>query len=171
MTTVEELAAEIVDLRRRVAAAEGVLDILDLKARYGRLVDARLTGGRRTAAEGLATLAGSIASLFVPDGVWDGGPGLGVARGRTEIAAVLSEPTLDFSRHLFVQPSIRVDGDSARGRWELLCPCRRPDGTSYWMSGFEDDEYERVDGAWLFRSMRLTTVLMAPVGEGWSPLA
>ena len=36
------------------------------------------------------------------------------------------------------------------------------------MSGYEDDEYAYRDGAWLHRSMRLTTVFMTPVGEGWT---
>jgi hypothetical protein len=36
------------------------------------------------------------------------------------------------------------------------------------MCGYEDDEYMRVDGQWLHRVMRLTTVFMSPVGEGWT---
>jgi hypothetical protein len=39
---------------------------------------------------------------------------------------------------------------------------------SYWMSGYEDDEYAMEDGVWLHRSMTLTTVFMTPVGEGWT---
>jgi hypothetical protein len=80
----------------------------------------------------------------------------------------LREPTLVFSRHFFMNPLIDVDGDTARGRWDLLSPCRRADGGSYWMSGYEDDEYAYVDGVWLHRSMKLTTVFMTPVGEGWT---
>ena len=41
MDTVEDLARELEALRRRVDAAEGVLQIQELKARYGELVDAR----------------------------------------------------------------------------------------------------------------------------------
>jgi hypothetical protein len=36
------------------------------------------------------------------------------------------------------------------------------------MCGYEDDSYTRVEGVWLHRSMELTTVFMAPVGEGWT---
>jgi hypothetical protein len=37
------------------------------------------------------------------------------------------------------------------------------------MCGIEDDTYERGDdGVWRHRSMRLTTVFMAPVATGWS---
>jgi len=150
MDTVEELARELDALRRRVDAAEGVLQIQELKARYGELVDGR-----------------DVAALFTEDGVWDGGSALGQAIGREEIAARIATPTLDFSRHLFVKPRISVQGATATARWDLLCPCRRLDGRSYWMCGYEDDVYERTGSGWLHRSMRLTTVFMAAPGAGW----
>ncbi len=168
MVTVEELAAQVAELKRRVTVSESVLAIHDLKARYGALVDQRFSGGAVVSADALGHIAQRAAALFTDDGVWDGGPGLGVAAGRPSIAARLREPTLVFSRHFFVNPRIDVDGDSATGRWDLLSPCRRADGTSYWMSGFEDDRYTLVDGAWLHRSMTLTTVFMSPVAEGWT---
>ena len=150
MPTIEELAGDLAALRRRVEAAEAVLEIQALKARYGELVDQRFRRGE------------------VVDAVWDGGPGLGSVTGRDAIAGRLASPRLAFSRHLFVKPRIEVDGERATARWDLLSPCRRPDGTSYWMCGYEDDEYRRIGGAWLHHSMRLTTVFMSPVGEGWS---
>ncbi len=164
---VEELAGELEALRRRVEAAEGVLQIQELKARYGELVDARCAGGTLAAPDELARLANDIAALFTEDGVWDGGPALGRAVGREEIATRLATPTLDFSRHLFMKPRISVDGDHAAARWDLLCPCRRLDGRSYWMCGYEDDVYERTASGWLHRSMRLTTVFMAAPDAGW----
>lgn len=170
MATVEELRAEIAALRRRVAASESVLAIQGLKARYGALVDERFCAGEVVGAATLAEVCRAIAALFTPDGVWDGGPGLGRAAGRPAIAARLADPTLTFSRHFFMNPRIDVDGESARARWDLLSPCRGADGTSYWMSGYEDDEYALVDGGWLHRSMTLTTVFMAPVAEGWTKI-
>ena len=69
-----------------------------------------------------------------------------------------------------MKPRIDVDGDRATARWDLLCPCRGGDGRSYWMCGYEDDEYVRTDGAWLHRSMTLTTLFMAPVEDGWAKI-
>ena len=66
-----------------------------------------------------------------------------------------------------MKPRIEVDGDRAQARWDLLCPCRLPDGSPYLMAGYEDDQYERVDGAWLHRSMKLTTLFMSPAARGW----
>lgn len=168
MPTHEELVAEVARLARRLDDCESQLAIQALKARYSELVDRRYPGGAPADAETLADLAERIALLFTGDGVWDGGPGLGIAAGRAQIAERLRTPTLSFARHLFANPRIEVDGEQARGRWDLLSPCRRPDGTSYWMCGYEDDEYIRVDGEWLHHAMRLTTVFMAPVGEGWA---
>jgi hypothetical protein len=168
MPTIEELAAEVASLSRRVDASESILEIQALKARYGELVDQRFSVGAVVDDPTLERIAGEVAELFTPDGVWDGGAGLRTATGREAIAARLRQPTLSFSRHLFVKPRIRVDGDRAWARWDLLSPCRRLDGRSYWMCGYEDDEYTRTDGTWLHRSMRLTTVFMAPAGEGWT---
>lgn len=167
MPTSEELAAEVVRLAGRLDRCEAVLEIQSLKARYGELVDDRFPGGRPAAAETLAGLAERIASLFTEDGVWDGGPVLGEATGRPAIAARLAQPTLSFARHLFANPRISVEDDRAVGRWDLLSPCRRQDDSSWWVYGYEDDEYARVDGTWLHKSMRFTTVFVAPVGAGW----
>lgn len=167
MTSIEDFGARIDHLERRVDATESVLAIQQLKARYAELVDARFERGRVLERVRLDEVAAAAAELFAEDGVWDGGPGLGIARGRVEIAARLAQPTLVFSRHLFVKPRIEVDGDRASARWDLLCPCTRPDGESLWMSGYEDDTYVRVHGAWLHATMSLSTVFISPVGEGW----
>ncbi len=169
MVTVERLHDELEAITRRVATCEGVLAIQDLKARYADLVDRRFCRGQVISAGSLEEVARQIAELFTVDGVWDGGPALGRVAGRGAIAERLRTPTLDFSRHIFVNPRIRVDGDTATGRWDLLSPCRAA-GMSYWMSGYEDDEYRNVDGVWLHQSMKLTTVVMAPVAEGWTEI-
>ena len=165
----EDVAVALADLRRRLERAEAVLAIHDLKARYAALVDERFARGSVIDRGPLAQLARRIAGLFTEDAVWDGGPGLGAVTGRDAIAGRLSEPTLVFSRHFFANPRIDVDatGGTARGRWDLLSPCRRADGSSWWMCGYEDDEYVCVDGSWLHRSMRLTTVFMERVGASW----
>lgn len=170
MPTHDELAAEVGRLARRVDECEALLAIQRLKARYGELVDLRYRDGTVAGDPTLARAAEGAASLFTHDAVWDGGPGLGGVTGRDAIADRLRRPTLSFARHLFANPRIEVDGDRARGRWDLLSPCRRPDGRSFWMYGFEDDEYRRVDGEWLIASLTLTTVFLTPVGEGWDPI-
>jgi hypothetical protein len=113
MTTVEELAAEVAALRRRVEASEGVLELQSLKARYGELVDQRFGPDGVVDDQTLTRIADEVAALFTVDGVWDGGPALGRIIGRAAIAERLRTPTLSFSRHLFVKPRIRVEGHEA----------------------------------------------------------
>ena len=168
MVTIEELAAEMAALRQRVEWSESVLAIQALKARYGELVDQRFSAGAVVEPDALARVADAVAALFTSDGTWDGGPGLGKVVGRADIAARLRDPTLVFSRHFFLNPRIDVSDARASARWDLLSPCRRADGTSYWMCGYEDDEYAYVGGRWFHQSMKLTTVFMTPVGEGWT---
>lgn len=168
MSTAPDLRTEVDGLRRRVEAAESVLAIQALKARYGELVDSRFVRGRAVDGAHLAVIAAEVADLFTEDGVWDGGPALGVSRGRAEIAARLASPTVAFARHWFMQPSITVDGDRARARWQLLSPCVTSTGEAKWVCGHEDDEYVRSGTrTWLHERMTLTTVFVAPTGADW----
>ena len=162
-----DLRGELDALTRRVASTEAVLAVQALKSTYGTLVDQRFALGRVLEAPRLEEVVGSIVELFTPDAVWDGGPVLGTATGREAIADRLRKPTLTFSRHLFIKPRISVDGDWATARWDLLCPCRTPDGRSWWMCGYEDDEYVSSGGVWRHSRMELTTVFMSPAGEGF----
>ena len=170
MGPIDELMQQVAELRVRVEAAEAVQAIQNLKARYAQLVDERYVRGKVAPDEKVAAVAEQIAALFTEDGVWDGGPALGVSSGRAEIAARMRAPTLLFSWHFFLKPRIEVDSDRARARWDILSPCTTKDGKPSWMVGFEDDEYRRVDGVWLHARMKLTTVFLAPHETGWQKI-
>jgi SnoaL-like domain len=158
-----DLAAQVASLGRRVDDLEAVLAIHRLKARYGELVDRRYAMGALVPAAQLRSVVDEVVGLFTDDARWDGGPVLGAATGRRAIAERLANPTLVFSRHLFVKPRIEVDGDRAAGRWDLLCPCKTPDGRSWWVVGVEEDDYRReADGVWRHERMSLTTVCSSP---------
>ncbi len=170
MPTLEELHAEVASLRARVESAEAVQAIQNLKARYAQLVDERYVRGKVAPEEKVAAVAEQIAALFTEDGVWDGGPALGVSKGRAEIAARMRAPTLLFSWHFFLKPQIHAAGDRAHARWDILSPCTTKDGKPHWMVGFEDDEYARVGGIWLHTRMKLTSVFLSPHETGWQKI-
>jgi hypothetical protein len=170
MGPIDELTQQVAELRVRVEAAEAVQALHNLKARYAQLVDERYVRGKVAPDERVAAVAEQIGALFTEDGVWDGGPALGVSTGRAEIAARMRAPTLLFSWHFFLKPQIHVDGDRARARWDILSPCTTRDSKPSWMVGFEDDEYRRVDGVWLHARMKLTTVFLAPHETGWQKI-
>ena len=170
MGPIDELTRQVAELRVRLEAAEAVQAIQNLKARYAQLVDERYVRGKVAPEEKVAAIAEQIAELFTADGVWDGGPALGVSTGREQIAARMRAPTLVFSWHFFLKPQIHIDGDRARARWDILSPCTTKDGKPHWMVGFEDDEYARVGGAWLHTRMKLTSVFLAPHETGWQKI-
>jgi hypothetical protein len=166
MAATQDLDRRIQALERRVQELEDLEALRRLKARYAERVDARYAGGVRPRPE-LETIAGEIAGLFTEDAVWDGGA-LGVCRGREEIRRRFLEPTLRFSWHYFVQPNLAVEGDRARGTWDLLAPCTLADGAPHWLAGVEEDEYRKVAGAWLHHRMTLRVVFLAPHATGWA---
>ena len=164
-----DLSRRLDALEARVRATEDVQAIHRLKARYAQLVDARYERrGGIVARPELEKAARAIAALFCEDGVWDGGKVMGVSRGREEIFQRMCEPTLSFSWHFFLKPHIEVEGDRAHGSWDILSPCTSGEGRAMWMAGVEHDDYERVDGVWLHRHMKLDVVFMAPHDKGWA---
>ena len=171
MGPIDELNQQVAELSQRLDATETVQAIHNLKARYAQLVDERYSRGK-VAPEGKVTAAAEqIAALFTEDGVWDGGPALGVSRGRAAIRERFLTSTLRFAHHFFVKPRIEIGRgdarDTATGRWDILAPCTTEAGDPYWMAGVEEDEYEREDGVWKHSSMKLRVVFMSPYERGW----
>ncbi len=163
-TLVERIAA----LETRLARAEAHAELLDLKSRYGALADARYSRkGPRSQSE-IDAVAVQLAALFTEDAVWEGGGALGRCEGRVAIRDRFREPTLQYAWHFFVKPEIRVEGDHAKGTWDVLAMITTKEGRAMWMIGVERDEYARVDGRWLHTRMQLESQLMAPHDRGWA---
>ena len=113
MTGGDPSASELRSLQTRLAVVEATLAICELKARYGELVDSRYSRGAVLPPDALEHVVNQVVELFAEDARWDGGPKLGIAVGRHQIAERLRRPTLVFSRHFFVKPRIEVDLPSA----------------------------------------------------------
>ena len=85
MDRIEELERTVAAMAGRIADLEAVANIQRLKARYGELTDQRYTVKGHADQAKIDQVATQIAELFTEDAVWDGGKGLGVARGRQAI--------------------------------------------------------------------------------------
>jgi len=162
-----DLLARIEALETRLQAVDDIQAIHRLKARYAHLVDARTPHRSQRTQQEIDAAARQVAALFTEDGVWDGGKTLGIATGHEEIFERLRKPTVHFAWHFFVKPHIEVEGDRAKGTWDILSPCTTAEGRAMWMDGVEHDTYARRDGAWLHSSMRLEVVFMTPYERGW----
>lgn len=144
-------------LERRIQALEDVEAIKNLKARYCTYCDDNYD-------------ADSIVSLFVEDAVWDGGI-RGKAEGRPAIRDffVRAPQRLSFAVHMVMNPIIEVDGDHATGIWYLFQACTYAEGQRpVWGSARYDEEYVRVDGRWMFKTLKLTSFFWTPFDEGWA---
>ena len=96
---------------------EDIEAIKILKARYGYYCDDSYDPD-------------GISSLFVEDGVWDGGQ-FGRYEGRNAIRGFfrdLARDKIGFAMHLFMNPLIEVSGDTGKGHWYLLCPLTLHEG-------------------------------------------
>jgi hypothetical protein len=149
-------------VEERLARLEAIEEIKALKARYCALCDAEYDPD-------------GIAALFLPDGVWDGGPTFGCYTGRDAIRAHFRgiSGSIRFAAHLVLNPIIEVrSADTANGKWRLIMPCTvaRDDGTpeARWLLSAYDEDYARYEGSWKFRSLHLTVNFYAPHLAGWA---
>ncbi len=113
----------------------------------------------------------AIAGLFWPDGIWEGlgGAAGGRVQGHDAIAAMFeaSPRRLSFTTHYLTNESISVDGDRATGHWKLLEPCTFQDRQALWMGGRYENDFERRDGVWRIRHLRLWVEFRTPYEKGW----
>jgi hypothetical protein len=148
-------------MEERLARLEAVEEIKTLKARYCAYCDDDYD-------------AESLANLFVPDGVWDGGPEFGRYVGREDFKQFLNRTRdqIRFAAHLVLNPIIDVKGaNHATGKWRLLMPATViSDGAkeSRWLLCEYDEEYVRVDGRWMFKTVKMKVNFYAPHLKGWA---
>lgn len=151
-----------------MSATEDVLRRLEVLEAEGAI--------RRLMAEYLATRdfaeekGQHIASLFTPDGIWEGAglfaPILGSHSGREAIEQRFSQP-MPFSVHIAGCESISVNGDEAVGRWVFLQPSAF-NGQAMWVAGRYDNAFARVDGQWKFKHIRVVGIFASPYEDGWA---
>lgn len=131
------------DLQRRIALLEDLEAIRQLKARYCAICDDDHNPAH-------------IASVFAPDGIWEGA-GFGTAQGHEAIRDLFRKfrKLISFSQHNVMNPQIRVDGDRATGSWYFLGPFTfRKGNEDKWLAIRYDDDYVRSDGEWKLQHLR-----------------
>ena len=148
---------DLQEIERRLKALEDVEEIKRLKHRYCAYCDDNYD-------------ADGIASLFTEDAIWDGGM-MGRAEGRDGIRDFFtgSPESMTFAVHMVMNPIIEVDGDTAKGTWYLFQACTFAEGNrAVWGSARYNEDYVRVDGAWRFKHLRLTSFFWTPFDQGWT---
>lgn len=113
-----------------------------------------------------------LAGLFWEDAVWDGGAGFGRFEGSDAIRAFFADVSkqIVWARHLVTNDRIEVEGDSARGEFEILQPCtfHNDEGDrAAWLIGRYLETYQRKDGVWKFQSLVVDIEFITPYEKGW----
>jgi len=144
-------------LAKRIQRLEDIESIKDLKALYAEICDDKYNPKR-------------MADLFTEDAVWDGGKHFGVYHGRNAIVEYFAgiSDKIVFARHYFVQPRLNVDGSNvATGRWYMWMVATFAGNKAVFFAGIEDEVYQKVNGRWHFKELKLHSDFITPYEEGW----
>jgi hypothetical protein len=148
---------ELKDMDRELTRLADIEAIKQLKYRYAGICDDDHNPDK-------------ITSLFVEDGIWEGGP-FGTAKGHAEIRKLFQgfQKMIDFSQHNMMNPIIEVHGDKATGEWYLMGPYRLRDSKKdMWLTCMYKDDYVKINGQWKHQHLRATPRLWVPHAEGWA---
>ena len=97
-------------------------------------------------------------------------------KGRPEIVGFyqsLTEAALHV-RHLSHSPILRIEGDTAKGRWQVTETVCTKDGNGSIILGVYDDAYANEGDTWLFTERKLDIIYQGPFPfemERFVPLA
>jgi hypothetical protein len=148
-------------IEQRLQALEDREELIKLKARYVNYNDGGWRGPTHTDPV-------AVADLFVEDGVWDGSPNAGYAKGRAEIKALFEHfRAVKFIVHYVTNPLIEVDGDTATGHWHAIVTSTMPDDSSLWILGLYKEQYVRTAQGGRIKLLRFETAVAAPYELGW----
>ncbi|MCC6381660.1 MAG: nuclear transport factor 2 family protein [Dehalococcoidia bacterium] len=98
-----------------------------------------------------------VANLWAEDGSADYGPRFGTLAGREAIRAFyrkLLEGSASTTLHTAANPTIALEGETARGEWAMVTAVIRPGEPPQWNLGRYFESYRRVEGKWKLQSMR-----------------
>lgn len=128
---------------RRIQNIEDVQEISFLKAAYCAGCDDDHNGD-------------TVASLFVPAGVWAtsmSGEHHGHDAIRAFFRSVRDSKRMKYSTHMVTNEVITVSGDTANASWSFTMMYTSPDEKRYRILGFYRDTFVRTSSGWRFASL------------------
>jgi hypothetical protein len=145
------------DLQKRITRLEDIEAIKKLKAQYCAYCDDNYNPE-------------ALASLFIEGGVWDAGEGFGKHVGREAIKAFFRDVSKDitFAAHMVLNPIIEVEGDRATGQWYIIMPATLKETQAAWLLGKYDEEYVKIAGRWMYKSLKANILFFSPYEKGWA---
>lgn len=165
--TLASLAARVAELEKQVGVVQDVQDIYNLQNAYGYYLD--------------RSLFDDVSDLFSDDAVVEINA-RGVYKGKNvrnlfKGAMGGGQNGLQFGRvntHMQLQGVVHVDpdGQNAKGRWRsfaMLGAAGRDGkpGGAMWSEGIYEITYRKVNGKWMFQTMRWDPMINADFHAGW----
>jgi ketosteroid isomerase-like protein len=148
-------------IEERLQVLEDREDLIKLKARYVNYNDGGWQGPTHTDPD-------AVADMFVEDGIWDGSPNAGYAKGHDEIRALFEQfRAVKFIIHYVTNPLIEIHGDTATGHWHALVTSTMPGDVALWILGLYKEQYVRTARGWKIKVLRFETAVTAPYEVGW----
>ncbi len=137
-------------LEKRIATLEAIEAIKTLKARYALYADRKYTNDHaRQTEEEVDRVSHLQAACFTEDAEWDAGV-FGIEKGREALFHNFRSKPWRFAVHVFSNPIISVNGDTANGMWTLwMLATVKATGVCLHSLSYTHDEYRCVDGEWL----------------------
>jgi hypothetical protein len=111
-----------------------------------------------------------ITTLFVEDGIWEGG--FGTAQGHEAIRRLFqrAQQRFSFSHHMVMNPIIEVEGNSAKGTWYFFGLFTvRETNEARWLAVRYEEDYIKVNGEWKYQHLRAHGRMSASYEKGWAP--
>lgn len=148
---------DLATLEERITRIEDREAIKELKARYCAVCDDDHNPD-------------TITTLFVEDGIWEGGE-FGKAQGHATIRQLFQtfQKLISFSQHMVMNPIISIEGNQAKATWYFLGPFTfRQHNEAKWIAVRYEDDYVKVNGEWKFKHLRAFIRMDAPHATGWA---
>lgn len=148
-------------LEERVQALEDIRECEQLQYKYETYLDTGYIGEK-------------IASLFVPDGLWEIKGYGGRAKGHDAIIAHAKNlgKAIVWGQHHMMAPMITLgeDGKTATGTFRLFCVLTLEENgkrEAHVLVGNYSNQYVKVDGKWYFKELTGVIEQAAPWDKGW----
>ena len=148
-------------------------EIKKLKAKYCYYVDGYF--------EDETMLDKLVNEIFAEDSTVDFSP-FGTAKGRSAIKDWFKNvcyKNLSFCMHMVHNPIIEIiQENKALGTWYFEVPCtiqnpeilnqiKRKTSTASWLTGKYEEEYEKINGKWYIKSLKVKWTYWTPYDRGW----
>ncbi|AMK19926.1 MULTISPECIES: nuclear transport factor 2 family protein [Sphingobium] len=107
--------------------------------------------------------ADEMVALFTQDARFEVGGA--AVQGHAAIREQLVTGAAPFARvmHIMTNPILKVAGNEASGRWAGIFPLVfQGSDRPVWLSYYAFDQYRKVDGRWLFSSIRTAPTIIPP---------